>query len=204
MNDEMAFEALRKDVLNLSAYSKEIQEEVEDKTFKDVQKQSIVVSLARLREEIQTLEPLTPNVKANNIYVKTELSSAIFKTSARENLNIIRSTPKSDPNNKEYLTITQGVNEATVVTTKPLFPGILEIYASHGFEPIHIEENVTVIALKFDENYIETPNVVYAILKALAMKKINLLDINTTHNEISLTINQSSLQEVINILSNSF
>ena len=55
-----------------------------------------------------------------------------------------------------------------------------------------------------EEEYIEVPNMIYALVAALASKRINLIEIVSTFTEISFIVRQKDMSKTVDILKEHF
>ena len=78
LKDEEILYPLTHKLLNLSAYAKKIKKQVEEKSFKEMQTQGIVVALSRIQKELEEQEPLLQEVVINNISTKSPLSELVL------------------------------------------------------------------------------------------------------------------------------
>lgn len=192
-NDPIAFEALRTGLLNLSAFAEQIHGLVEDKTFKLVKKTTIVTALARLTPQVQAENSLLPKVKLNDVIIKSPLADITFEKN-EEVLVKLRTLRKTFEQGRDFLTITQGSTEVTMIVPQSRRDEILEHFS---LKPKAVINDLICVSATFSEKYLPTPNVIYTLIKSLAVKKINVLEIVSTYTELSVIIAQPELHEVL-------
>ncbi|MDH5532807.1 MAG: hypothetical protein OEX81_00070 [Candidatus Pacebacteria bacterium] len=199
-NDETAFEAMREGLLNYSAYAEQILDKVEEKTFKPVKKTSIVTALSRMAPEIKKTAPLVQKIKLDDIVVRSPLSDITFE---KNQLTIrkaqeLRETLVSD---KDFLTITQSTNEITLIIPESLREDVLTHF---GVKPKVVLDNLVGVSARFSDIYIPIPNVIYTIIRSLAVKRVNILEIVSTYTEISLIVTQDDMRKTLDALQEFF
>lgn len=194
-SDEVAIEAMRSGILNFSAYSELIHKKIENLTFKEVKKTTIVVALSRMAQKIYDVTPLKTQVKFDEISIKSPLVDITFDKTP-ENIAILRSLIEKISQNK-FLTFTEGINELTIIASADQKETILENFKS---KPKITIENLVGLSLRFSDNYINEPNVIYSILSLLASKRINLSEVVSTYTELTLVISENDLDKAIKAL----
>lgn len=200
-SSDTELEAMRSGVLNLSAYAAEIQNTVEKKTFKKVQKTTIVVALSRLQPKVGKLAPLKPAVHLNQLSVKSSLADITFEKNEhtfKQSRSLSAFLSKSEP---QFLTITQGINEITVIVSEDQAELVLRHF---HIKPKALYRELVGLTVTFSEKYLSEPNVIYAILASLAGKRVNIIEIVSTLTELSVIIHQTQLEASIHILNEKF
>jgi aspartokinase len=200
-NSETAFESYRMGFLNLRAYARDIQKEVEEITKKPVKIGTIVVALSRFSDSIKKTTPIKPPIIFDEISIKAPLSDITFENT-KINLELARSFLKKLENAEDqFFTMTQGVTEITFLISNELSPKLLKHFSA---KPKVISSNLAGINVRFSEKYLNLPNVIYAILAKLAIKKINLVEIVSTYTELTMIFNQEDLVKAFNELNKLF
>jgi aspartokinase len=191
---ETALESMRLGILNLRAYARQIQPQVEEKTYKPVKIGTIVVALFRLSKTLSDIEPMQPQIILEELSIKSPLSDITFENT-RENARLAHTFSKLLENMDGYFfTITQGVDEITFVVSDSLKPKLLRHFAH---KPKSIFENLVGVNVRFGEQYLSQPNVIYAILAKLAAKRINVIEIVSTYTELMVVIENSEMEAAV-------
>lgn len=195
--DEIAFEAHKAGLLNLSAYAKQIQPAIEKKLYKPAKIGSIVVALSRIKDEIDTLADLKPRVKIQDLIIKYPLCEITYEED-EVSLKALTSLPANLQKKDKFLTITQGVSEITLICSSELQIEILKHFKT---KPSGKYEDLVAISVRFaEEEYIEVPNMIFTLVSALATKRINLIEIVSTYTEISFIVRNKDMQITIDAL----
>ncbi len=190
MQDDVALAAARKGWLNFSSYARYIQPQVQATLMKDVQEGSIITALSRLAATLPAqlvvavdgIQSLAVHANLEGItYERSELVSAQI----RETYNQI------DAGNKTFLTVTQGINEITILAearVAHIFRDKLE-----GASKIYDKRNLVGITVKFALDNLEIPNLIFALTRRLAYKSINIVEIVSTATELTYVIEKKNL-----------
>jgi aspartokinase len=198
---DLELEAMRKGLLNLSAYAEQIHPEVEKRAWKEVKKTTIVVALSRLQAKVAQVAPLRPQVNLNELSVKSPLADITFEKtqhSIKQSRSLSAILSKFDP---QFLTITQGINEITVVVSQDQVDVVLQHFQT---KPKATFADLVGVTVSFSEKYLAEPNVIYAVLSALASKRINIVEIVSTYTELSVIIGKTQLELCIQTLNQFF
>lgn len=196
--DDIAREALELNILNLSAYANRIKPQIETRLYKPVTTGSIVIALSRLRNKIKDLPDLYPKVVIDNISVKSPLAELSYEKTQ----DTIKSTSKLRPEIFKidaFFTVTQGVNEITIICPKPLSDTVKKHFKVN---PRGFYDNLASVTVKFVEaDYIEVPNMIFSLVRTLASRRINIIEIVSTFTELSFIIRDRDLQDTVSALS---
>ncbi len=198
---DLELEAMRQGVLNLSAYAEKIHPEVEKRAWKTVQKTTIVVALSRLQLKLSKISPLRPKIVLRELTVKSPLADITYEKT-RETIKQSRSLSTIfSQAEAPFLTVTQGMNEITVIVSQDQ---LVAVMAHISVKPKSLFRDLVGITVTFSEKYLLEPNVIYAILAALAGKRINIIEIVSTYTELSVIISQSQVDLCIQTLNQFF
>jgi hypothetical protein len=197
-SSEPELTALSRGVLNLSAYAKGIQPEVERRTHKPVQLGTIVVALSRLAAGMNDEDPLLPQVELESIAVKSNLAEITFTKTAANRLRAQKLYTDKEFSQTDFLTVTHGIGEISIIAPMQLVPAVLKNFRPE--KPKLRLENLAALTVQFGKQYIETPNMYFALLRALAVRKLNLVEVVSTFTELTFLVKQADLNEVFLVI----
>lgn len=199
--DEVALEALRFGILNLSAYAAKIHPTVETVAVKSIKRGTIVVALSRLIKRLEPVASLKPNVIIDDISIKSPLCELTYEKTegvlrSAATLQILSQT-KND-----FFTMTQGLGELTIICTQRARERII----THLKTATKAQYNHLVsVTVRFSEkNYIEVPNVIYVFVSALAARRINIIEIVSTYTELSFIVKRQDMERTLAALDSYF
>lgn len=191
--DSFAMEAISLRVLNNRAYAKIIKKDIEKATFKPVTIGSIVVALTRLKDEISDSN-FIPYVVINSFKVISALSEITYSTSMIEGkLTDLREKESSE----EFFSITQGGNETTIICPTERKE---KIQKGINTPPKVIINNLVAVSVSFSDKYMDTPNTIYSLVRALALRKINVIEIVSTYTELTFIVRSEELESTVHAL----
>lgn len=195
-NEEEALYALSKGYMNLSAYAKEIQKEVEDKTKKEVKTSGIVVALSRVQKELKKVNPLIQDIKINNITTKSPLSEIVFEKTPNILSKLSSLYEKVKTSNDDFLTMTLSTSEVTVICSDKIKEAVLKHFKD---TPRMIEVGLASLGISIDPKYYPMPNITYSLIRKIAKKRIPLAETITTHTEIIFIFHSKNLSQVLSL-----
>ncbi len=190
---EIALSALNAGYLNLSAYAHTIKSEVEKRSKKSVRHGTIVVALSRLAKSLPARPPILPDVKAENMAVRTGLVEIAFDKT-KDNRNLLRSLyQKEQFLAADFFTATHGVNELAIIVPEELSALVLKIFDKQ--KPKLFIDKLASVTVRYGEKVLTIPNVTFAIIRPLALKRINIVEIVSTYTELTFIVSEKDLQE---------
>ncbi len=174
--------ALEHDVISITRLAKKIQREVEHSYGKQVSLSSIVMALERMKgnKEIKKYEYSIENISTTSsiillIYPKNKIMD---KNMEKLYEKILLKEGK--------LNIVEGNYEITLISENSLKRKIISIMG----EPIKEINDLVMITLSFSEEMLETPGFISYVLKELSFENINIVEILSSHRELSLIIRE--------------
>lgn len=185
---------MREGLLNLNAYAKQIHHQVEELTMKDVQLGTIVVALSRISNEIKKQESIQPPVMLNGLSVVSPLCDITYEKTVTTSA-LAHSLPhRTDKSAKEVLIVTESVSEVTIIASERYRNEIKEhMSASEKAE----FSNLSGILVSFSGHYTAVPNTLYSLFSALAIHRINIIEVVSTYSELLFVVETEKMNQVI-------
>lgn len=194
-NEEALF-ALSQKFINLSAYAKQIQKEVEKRTMKKVQISGIVVALSRIQKEIGKQKALIQDIEIENITAKSPLSEIVFKKSPKILAQLSSLYQKINTKNDDFLTLTLSTSDVTVICSGRLKNMVLEHFSEKAIFELN---GLASLGISLNPSYHPKPNITYSLIRRIARKKIPLAETITTHTEIIFIFNEDYLSDILKL-----
>ncbi len=196
-------EGLYQNIINHSSLARMIKPEIEEKLSKKIKEGAIVMALKRVAKKnnlnlrLKKIFNKSPDmIVRSNLIEFTFLNSDSLLTKHR---NLLESIVNES---RYFFTITQGVFETGVIISEELKSKIESIFK--GEKVIKRLSSLSVITVKLPEENVITPGVYYFILKALAWNNINLVDVVSTYQEITLIMQSKEIDRAFSILKKAF
>lgn len=190
-------EMLSKNYLNLSNFADDIIPEIENLSYKKITKNSVVMALSRIKEEIKVENKI--EFKVNDISVKYPLSEINYPIPLQFCTDEVSSIyDEFGTIDNHFLNIVSGNSETTIFVNSKLKDKIFKTFKKkkHNLEL----DNLASVSLKFSPEYLEVIGITYEVLRAMTWNKINLVEVVSTYTEITLIIHQKDTQKLIDIL----
>lgn len=109
---------------------------------------------------------------------------------------------ESHINAGDFFMVTQGTGEITIVALETSLPHI--IHVARPARPKAVIKNLVGLTVRFDPKYLTVPNVIFAFVRCMALKRINIAEIVSTYTELTFIIDQKDLQEAFLALNELF
>ena len=97
----------------------------------------------------------------------------------------------------ELFSIVEGQNEVTLIVIQSAKEKILKLF---GVEAKSQIDNLAAISIEFSKEHAQLPNFYFALLSPLAMKRIRIIEIVSTHTGVSFIVDKADMEEVIKVL----
>lgn len=189
-HDDLAAAAARKGWLNFSAYARDIQSQVQDALLKDVQEASIVTALSRAANGMARPSQQPTDV-IQSLAVHSNLEGMTYERSEHTSTTIRKIYHQVSATNKSFLTVTQGINEVTVVAGAPVARVFRQ--ALKDAHKVYDKPNLVGITVKFAPSNLEIPNLIFALTRRLAYKDVNIIEIVSTATELTYILEKKDL-----------
>ncbi len=194
-------EAITDNLINVSSLARKLKPEVEKILKKPVQEGAIVMAINRrapgyyfkITRGIKTFMS-----KLGDIIVRSDLSDYSFKNSpslitCQRNLMDEIGYEKN-----AFCTFSQGIYETTIVASNSLDKTIDRLFSTE--KKISQKSGLGSVTIQLPENNTEISGVYYYILKSLAWQGINICEIISTTNEVSIVVEEKDVHKAFPIL----
>jgi aspartokinase len=181
----------QKGLLNHRAYAKQILPLVEKACFKEVKLGSVTTAVTRYADQLKPI-PIPPNEDILRISVQKHLSGLTYERTIETSEKIRNFYREFADSPDSYITVTQGVNEITIIANDSIIKKIKTELT--GYNTIYDITNIAGISVKFDIKYMEISNLFYALIRKLALRNINIIEIVSTATELTFIIDMDDVQ----------
>lgn len=195
--DEIAFSALKRGWLNLSAYASSVQPQLEEVAWKEVKHGSLVVALSRMQQEVGRLPDIKPEIILDDLSLKSPLCDVTFVRTTETVKKARALTQQMEQDDNHFLTITQSLHEITVIAPQDSLDMIKEHFQ---VEPKAVFLDLVALTVRFSFRYLDIPNFMYAVMGILASHHINIVEIVSTLTELSMIIRREDMPQAVSAL----
>jgi len=198
--------ALATGIINYSRLAEDIVQEVRnDPKLRGtkVKQSAVMMALRRLAGSLnEDYKKLSDIIGASSSlemdYSKYNLFSATIERSSEVN-NIIRSLYDIvDIGNRDFLTITSGMTEVTIISNMRHQEEILSQFEQSAI--LNIDNDLASISLIIPEDSFQTPGLFYLVTKQLFWDGINIREVVSTLTEMNFIVKQIDIPDVMTSL----
>lgn len=189
-NDDLIRVVAQKGLLNHRAYAKQILPQVENDCFKEVKLGSVTTAVTRFASKLKPI-PTPPKEDILRISVQKNLSGLTYERTEETSEKIRNFYKDFADSSDSYITVTQGINEITLIANDTIIEKIRKELS--GYKTVYDITNIAGISVKFDIKYMEIPNLFYSLIRKLALKNINIIEIVSTATELTFIINEKDV-----------
>jgi len=151
------------------------------------------VSELRIRKNIKRLA-----LDLGDVIVRSDLCDFTFKNTPSLLKEIAKILSKSADSNDYFLTVSQGIFETNIVTSKNLKPFVEDIFKSEVL--INNVNDLASITIKLPKENLEQSGIYYFILKQFAWANIAVQEVISTTHEMTIVVKEEDVNETFSIL----
>ncbi|OAD46480.1 hypothetical protein [Polaribacter atrinae] len=194
-------EALNEKLINVSSLARIILPEVSTALKKEVKVGAVMMAINRLSPASELR--IRKNIKKlaldlGDVIVRSDLCDFTFKNTTSLLKEIAKILMKSSESSDYFLTVSQGIFETNIVTSKNLEPFVNEIFEKEAL--ISNVLDLASITIKLPKENQEQSGIYYFILKQLAWADIPLQEIISTTNEMTIVVKEEDINQTFAIL----
>jgi hypothetical protein len=194
-------EALHEKLINVSSLARIISPQVSSLLKKDIKIGAVMMAINRLSpaSELRVRKNIKKfAVNLGDFIVRSDLCDFTFKNTPSLLKEIAKILSKSADSNDYFLTVSQGIFETNIVTSKNLQKHVEDIFVKETL--IHSVLNLASITLKLPKENLDQSGIYYFILKQLAWANIPLQEIISTTHEMTIVVKEEDVNETFGIL----
>jgi len=194
-------EALHEKLINVSSLARIILPEVTKSLKKEVKVGAVMMAINRL-SPVSELR-IRKNIKRlaldlGDVIVRSDLCDFTFKNTPSLLKEIAKILSKSADSNDYFLTVSQGIFETNIVTSKNLKPFVEDIFKSEVL--INNVNDLASITIKLPKENLEQSGIYYFILKQFAWANIAVQEVISTTHEMTIVVKEEDVNETFSIL----
>ncbi len=191
--------SLARGLINLSALARAVKPALEKKLYKkNISEASLVMALKRLLPKLKRkINGPKFRLSVENFTVRSNIVEINVANSAQ--VDTLRKTmAKLTLSDKDaFFSFIQGVRESTFVISKNLSAVVLRHMEGKVLAKI---DNLSSISLSLPPEYRGMPGMYYSLLKVLAWHNINLVEVISNYNELTLVFESSVIDKAFSLL----
>jgi len=193
-------EALSAGLVNNTSLARHLKDDVTKLIKKEATISAIRSAIDRM--PIDTIYQLDKSLtvfmkQLGDINVRSELIDYTFRNSPTLLQSQVQFLKSIDTSKKYFYSFSKGVNETTIVISDYLSASLEENFAKE--RQIMKRQNLAAISIMLPERNLDVHGVYYTILKQLAWKAINVVEIISTSYEITLVVENEDVKPIFDI-----
>ena len=197
-------EAMDRGWLNLSAVARALRPAVEEEVQKKVKDGAVTIALNRLSGDRKAR---TRSMKryfraAPDLMVRSHLFEVTFANASggpgRPKLFLEKSGGRTAP----FLTVTQGINETTIIAGRELRDRVLAAFK--GAARVALLDNLSSVSVLLPPGSAVIPGIYSYILKALAWDGIPVIEVVSTSNEFTIVLEDKNIDTAFSLIKRLF
>ena len=196
-------EALEKKLINTSSLARYIKPELEEMLIRKTSTSSVIMAISRIAKKLK------PRFKYKNIFKTAPdmiTRSNLLEINIKNSKNLIEKYPSllklSQSQKESFFTITQGVFETTIITSRDLYPNIKKMVGRK--DVVDEFHDLCSITIRLPKEAIVTPGVFYFFLKSLAWEGVNIIEVVSAYRELTLILERKETNKAFTILQSLF
>ena len=193
-------EALARGLINYASLAETLESEIEKELDKKVQISAIVMALRRFAEKLEQkiIKKSSFQFKESDLTIKSDLIEFTVQKSSTM-INCIKKLYEFvDFGKGDFLTITQGVYELTLITNKKYKNKFEKVFENEKI--IKTIESLASVTIKIPIDIVETVGFFYIITKALNWENINIVEIVSTLTELTFIVKEDDAPRAFKVL----
>ncbi len=196
-------EAISKGLINYSSLARYIKPELEKMLLKPISDASILMALRRLEQDLQPkFMPLKIFSSAPDMIVRSNLFEITVANSPSLTHHLEKVFTAHQENKSSFFTMTEGIMETTFVSSTDLRPTFQVIIDNENV--IAALDHLSAITIRLPEESITTSGVYYFFLKSLAWEGVNIIEVVSTHLELTIILEEKDVHQAFSILQSLF
>lgn len=192
-------EGMSRDLLNISAVARDIAPRVAKYAKKDVSEAAVVMALKRLEASLPghlMRDPLS--VPTPDLIIRSSLVELTYRNSTALTRQQQALLSLVSDHSEHFLTITTGVFETTIIASSSLEKSIVELLDDSHL--IDITRQLSSITVRLTPEMITTTGSIARILRQLAWENINLVEVVSTRQELTVIVQASDADKAFTTL----
>lgn len=192
-------ESIAEDLINISSLARMLKPKVEAELGKEVKMGALVMAINRM--QFEKFHEINGKIEEfmnslGDIIIRSNLNDYAFKNSptlAQAQMKLIEASSDLIDG---FCTVSQGVYESNIVVIKSLSDKVDELFADEI--QLFKMEDLSSVTLRLPE--FNVPGAYYFLLKKIAWENINIFEIISTTNEITLVVKNQDIDRVFSLL----
>ncbi len=184
-------EGLASGIINQAYLADSLKDEIERMTGKQTNRYAIIMAIRRLAESLSDSFVATSilNLHGSEVAVISGISEITVSKSATANKRIEHLYSKFDPSKGDFLAVTQGLYESTILFSAKHAETVRKAFSQK--EVIYSADNLASLIVKISGSAADSIGVLYSLTKILSWENINIIEMVSTRTEEIFILRES-------------
>ena len=193
-------EALSRGLINYGALADQMKGEIEKELGKEVERAAILMALRRLKEELEEsfVRQATVKFRESDITIKSDLIEVTYLKSYSIINNIRKLYDSVDFSKGDFLTITHGLYEITIISSKKYGGKIESVFSSEKL--VKKISSLSSLTVRIPEEAINTIGLFYVLTKAINWENIPIVEIVSTLTELTFILKEDDISRAFGVI----
>jgi hypothetical protein len=180
--------ALDEGIINHAALARRLKRRIEAALLRRVSEPAVMMALRRLGPRLgrRTIRPPAARAPVVELTVRSGLIEFTFHRSATLRTQQRRLLTRLERFPEAFVTYTQGVTQAMLIVGASFERLVDEVFA--GEHRVGVVRNLSAVVIRLARTVVKTPGAYYQILKELAWRNVNVIDVVSTYTELTILI----------------
>lgn len=191
-------EALAKGIINYAALAEILQPDIEKELKIKVKTSAVMMALRRFSEKLEKsfVGQAPIKFKESDLTIRSDL----FEVTALKSpsIDIRELYDLVDFSKGDFLTVTQGLYEVTIIASRKHKAKILKLLDREKI--VKTVDNLSSLTVKIPIEALETIGLFYVVTKALTWDNINIIEIVSTLTEMTFILKEDDVSNAFNTL----
>ena len=182
-------DALTDGIINHSALARRLRPAIERELLRPVSQAAVMMAIRRVAPA-RRRKPAR-SARLGQLTLRSHLTALTYQASPQSAAKVRRLFDRLSRRRREFVTYTQGVSEIMVVVSADAEDAAAEAMA--GEHQIARLRHLAAIVIRLPQATVRRPGVYYGLLKQLAWRDINVVDVVSTFTEFTIVVEDSDV-----------
>jgi aspartokinase len=188
-------QALADGLINHSALARRLRPAVQKALLRPVSEAAIMMAI---RRAVPARTKAQKTAALGEVTVRSNLTAITYQASPQTGAKVRRLFDRLTRRSGQFLTYTQGVSEVMVVVSAAAEETAAQ--AMEGEHQVARLHNLAAIVIRLAPSTVRRPGAYYGILKQLAWRNLNVIDVVSTYTEFTIVVEHAQVDRAFSAL----
>jgi hypothetical protein len=179
-------------LINLSAFAKQIGDEVEASVGQPVPTNTIVAALSRLQKTRESCVEPRIQLHASDLSVKTGLSAIAYEKTEEVQALLPKVATQTQLTRSDLFALAIGLSQISFVVPQGQLAALRK--ELNDIKPLYTSNNLASVTVRFGPQYLKTPGVVHHFIRSITVRGVNIVEVVSTFTELTVIVEDADLE----------